>query len=791
MKGSSEVAITSSPGIIYAEAPAKREMSIQDFFVIMSRRRSIVLVTLATVVAIGIFACATSTRLYKGSAEVQVQKESADALSLDNMIAQTGSEQDAVEANMTLQTEAKILQSNSLALSVIKALNLENSPDFQPHPNPLSWILGHLTPSDSHAAGDAWSENASRENRAVSVFESHLRVQPIAGTRLISVEYLSSSPQTAAAVANLLVKDLIDFNFETKHGATRQAAEWLSDQLGSLRKQSEDLQAKVVELQRGSGVFTLGQTDNQGREQVYTPALASLQMATTQLGDAESARIMKGALYEVVKSGDPELISGLAGNSTLSGSSPGISGSLSLLQTLRGQEAQTQAELNQLSAKFGPDYPKVLEVQASLMSTQKAIGLEAKRVADRVKNDYIVAKQVEDKDRAMVQQEKSEAELLNSKASQYEIVRQEATQSRNLYESLLSRMNEADLVAGLHSSNITVVDSAHLPSRPAKPNIPIYIAGSLAMGALLGVCLAMLRDATDYSIQDVNALGVLGREVPIGVLPFHASSPTNKRLIKTRKARTSLSIQPGAEGVSWVGRENSMVAAAEPRSALTEALRALRTTLMQMSRGAAAPQVILITSSMPAEGKSFLSLNLATVYAQSGKKVLLVEADLRTPVLHDRLDLPSSEGLSKILSQRETGDEPVRPIRMTLEDGKTLDVVPAGTTPAYPAELLAANSMAAAIARWRTEYDFVLIDGAPLLPVTDSAILCRYVDFTLIVARHLKTDRRSLDRTHNILESQGARNMGIVLNAVRGTSGTEYGYYGYKAMPKRGSTHAA
>ena len=194
---------------------------------------------------------------------------------------------------------------------------------------------------------------------------------------------------------------MIDYNFRTRHNATQVASGWLGNQLSDLRKQSEDLQAKVVLLQRDSGVFTLGQTDMQGREQVYTPVLDRLQQATAQWAQAQSSRIMKGALYQIVKSGDPELISGLSGSGMMASASPSVSGSLNLIQNLRSQEATAQAQLNELSAKFGPGYPKLAEVSASLEGIQGAIHAEAARIAGRVKNDYTIAEQVEKNARAV------------------------------------------------------------------------------------------------------------------------------------------------------------------------------------------------------------------------------------------------------------------------------------------------------------------------------------------------------------------------------------------------------
>ena len=281
--------------------PMRKEMTVQDLWGILSRRRSIVLGILLLTIAVAATLFATSTRLYKASAEIQVQKESADALSMDTMMGPE-SASDAVESNVNLQTQAQILQSDSLALQVVKELNLEKSPDFRSHFNPIGWVMGLFAPAGIADPVNVPLEDApGRRAQVVKSFESHLKVTPVAGTRLITVEYLSTSPQTAAAVVNQLVEDLTDYNFQTRHNATREASGWLANQLNELRKQSEDLQAKVVDLQRDSGVFAFGQTDRQGHEQVFTPALDQLQQATSQLEQAQSARIMKGALYQVVK----------------------------------------------------------------------------------------------------------------------------------------------------------------------------------------------------------------------------------------------------------------------------------------------------------------------------------------------------------------------------------------------------------------------------------------------------------------------------------------------------------
>jgi succinoglycan biosynthesis transport protein ExoP len=746
----------------------EREVSVRDLWSILVRRRAIVLGTLAVFASAAVVYCVLSPRLYKATGEVQVQKEAADALGLENMTGSADGEGDALDANITLQTQAQVLQSDSLALQVIKDLNLEQNQDFRPKFNPIGWAFGLVSSPGVADPNSASLEDApNRRTRLLKIFAAHLTVKPVSGTRLIDVSYLNSDPKVAADVVNHLVKSLVDHNFQTRHNATQEAAGWLGNQLADLRKQSEDLQAKVVQLQRDSGVFTLGQTDMQGREQVYTPALDRLEQATAQMTQAQSARIMKGALYQVVKDGDPELISGLYGGGLLASASPGVSGSLTLIQNFRAQEATAQAQLNELSAKFGPGYPKVTEVRASLESTQKALHQEVARVAERVKNDYTMAQQVENSAKTVFLEGKRQANALNDKAVEYEIVRQEAMQSRGLYESLLRRLKEADLVAGLRSSNITLVDPARAPSRPAKPNVLLYIAASIAAGLFLGMCSAVFRDAMDTKIQDLPVLEAQFGETPLGILPYHQGLP---------RSRAS----------------SSFAAIFEPRAPYTEAMRVLRTSLLRCS-GGPPPRVILITSSVPGEGKSMLSANLAILMAQQGKKVLLVDGDLRTPVLHRRFHLKTNMGLSSILGASTTPEDVyanTSSAAVAIHGMPGLHVLVAGPIPRYPAEMLASEQMAHVMRIWRREYDTIIVDGAPVLPVTDSVLLSAYADLTLVVARHNMTEQQSLERTCSILESQGAQNVRLVLNGIKRSASAYHDYYGYDNSSYYGERNA-
>ncbi len=764
--------------VVLAGLPSPKELTIKEVWNIFMRRKLILWGSLVLFVGGAIVYCSLATRRYEGIGEVHVLKENADGLGLENVSGSAGGDSDALDANITLQTQAKVLQSESLALQVIKDLNLEQNQDFRPKFNPVGWALALLSRPGPPDPENATLEDApARRTRVLKVFEANLKVTPVSGTRLIDVMYLNSDPKVAADVVNHIVQRLIDYNFQTRHNATQEVSGWLGNQLADLRKQSEDLQSKVVQLQHDSGVFTLGQTDTQGREQVYTPVLDRLQQSTAQLAQAQSARIMKGALYQVVKNGDPELISGLSGNGMLASASAGVTGSLSLIQNLRVQEATAQAQLSELSAKFAPGYPKLAELSANLESIQTAIHAEVSRVAGRAKNDYTVAEQVENNARTVFLDEKKQADALNDKTIEYEIVQQEAMQSRNLYESLLGRLKEADLLSGLRSSNITLVDPARVPSRPAKPNVLLFMAASVVGGLFTGMCGALFRDATDTKIQDLSELVAHFGAIPLGILPYYKA---NRRL---KGAGLPIGDLPATDSVSSPralmakpNSANSLLAVVDPHSAYTEAVRTLRTSLMRGGSGSVA-DVILVTSSVPGEGKSTLSANLAILLAQQGKKVLLIDGDLRTPVLHRAFNLSTETGLSALLARDDIQTD-ARSTAVARRGIPGLDVLAAGPVPKYPAELLASRQMTEVMFIWRREYDVIVIDGPPVLPVTDSLLLSAHADLTLVVARFKVTERQSLERCCGILQSQGAK-VEIVVNAVERSANTYYDYYGF------------
>lgn len=752
--------------------PITSELTIAGLLTVLRRRRKIVAYTSATCLLLGILVCLFSTRRYEAKGLLEVQKSSADMLGLANMMSTpSDGATDALNANLDLQTESEILNSDTLALKVIRDLRLDQTQDFQPHWSPIGWALSVITPGGPKDDVTAPLEDAPQQRtKLVKVFRRHLTIKPLPGTRLIEVRYIDSDPKVAAAVVNELVHALMDYGFQTRYSATNQSSEWLSGQLSDLKKQAQDLQAKVVSLQKYSGVYSLG-TDSQGRDQVYSETLDRLQQATTALTSATSNRIMKEALYETVKHGDPELISGLAGAS-LMGASPSVQNSFSLLETLRSQQASLQAQLAQDSSKFGTSYPKLADERSSLNSVTKAISDEVARIGKRAANDYKSAQTAEDSLRRVYGQRKAEAERLNDKAIEYGIAKQEADDSRGLYEDLFKRLKEAGVMEGLRSSNITVVEPGRTPAKPSRPNVPVYLGISIFAGLFLGGCGALLAEALDHKIQCFAAVeSFLGAPL-LGVLPMVGRAP--RFTIHTPRWLS--------QGASTPIPSQPLTIVNGPATAFGEALRALRTKLL-LSRSAAPPRVILVTSSMPGEGKSTVSANLSAVLAQSNKRVLLVEADMRSPSFGQRLGSTAAPTVSlcELLANAEIAWQAEETLSVS-----GVKVLQAGPRPPYPAELLGSERMRDLLDQWKLNFDYIVLDSPPLLAVTDAEILSQLSDITLLIARPGMTSWKALKRAYEMVTPREQNRVGVVLNAVDRTSASYGEYYGYS-----GSTYYA
>jgi capsular exopolysaccharide synthesis family protein len=723
-------------------------LTLSDLWNIVRRRRAVVATVLLAVLVVAATYCVFSTRQYQAVGEVNVQRETTDALNLGALMGNGPTDvSDLMDASWVLQTQVNILESQTLALEVVKQLHIEDSEDFKPRFDPVGTVLGAISPKGvPDPAHGTFDEMPARRDHIYKVFKKNTKVTLVPGTRLIQISYTSTDPRVAAAVVNKLIEALMDYNFQSRYKATSQASDWLSQQLSDLRSRSDELQAQLAEKQEDSGVYSFGGEGIQGKGLAYSPVLDQLQQATASLNQAETNRVMRGAMYEAARTGDPEMIAGLNNALVANGAPSAVGNSLSLLETLRGQEATQQAQISEVAAKFGAAYPKLDEMRASSNSLKQSITEEQARLMSETKSDYDVARQVEASTRAIFDQQKQAAQALNSKAIEYEILHQEADDSRNMYEKLFSRLKEADVLESMRPSNITVLEPGRIPSKPAKPNVPLYLAVALAAGLLLGVMTGFLIDVMDSKVRDIGfAAGQWGDGL-LAELPIERrTAPRGTNRIFARPSRIFTLV--------------------DPRSPFSEALRSLRTAIL-LSSGAPT-KVILVTSSVPSEGKSTLATNLSALLVQQGKRVLLVDADLRHPSLHAVFDMSRRPGLSDLLTSDQF-EQAALALIQDVQDVPGLKILTAGDIQDNPSELLGSEKMRRLISIWRDSFDYIVLDSEPLLPVTDSVVLTPLADQILLLARHGVTERSKFERSLQMVQSRSPGTpVGIVLNAIK------------------------
>ncbi len=718
-------------------------------------------------VAVAALVCVLMTRRYTSEAEIQVQKPPANSLVAETGGA-AGADGEMPGSTLTVQTEATVLQSPALAMKVIQDLHLEDTSDFKPRFDLVTWVTGLFSPGLApDPPGATLEASPRRRDRVLKTFRENLDVRILPGTQVIEIGYTSRDPNVAAKTVNHLVDSLVEYTMQAHNSTSEQASKWIESQLVDLKAQTDELRDKLARLQPDGGAAPgIDGDPAAGRPQPRASSIDQLRRANAAVSQAQTNRILKGAIYEVVKSGDPVTIAALPSNSALAGAAAGMGAELAVISSLRSQASAVTAQINDAVARYGPNYPRVAELRTQQASIEESIRGEIERMRDKAHNDYVAAQQVEASAKQIYDSQKQQADTANDDAVQYDLVRQQYMRSRTLYDKLLARLKEAGAMQGFHMTNIEVVSAALPPSEPSRPNIPLYLGGSISAGLLLGCVMAFLVDALDTKIIDIHGLETLIGHAPFGVLPAYESETKKKGL---RLSGHTFTV-PGGEFIP---------ALKAPHSPFVEALRALRTSLLS-SRGGTPPQVILVTSSTEGEGKSTLSANLAVLLAQQGKQVLLVDSDLRRPHLHIAFGIGSDAGLSTFLAGKMAPEAlPSAPLRLDTVPG--LDILLAGPVPKYSAELLGSSKMKQALDLWRTQYDFVILDGAPVLPVTDSVVLSSQADATLLVARYQGTQQQSLDRSIRTLRGQlgSNRHIGVVLNGVERNADAYYKYYGF------------
>ncbi len=705
---------------------------LRDYLEIVLRRKWLVftflLVTFVTVLVVSL----AMKPVFKAGGKLELSMQVPKVTKFEDIVASQ------LQTREFIQTNVKLLQSESLTRRVIEKLQIDRHPIFDTASARDKDGLLHGVWKTFREMKDTvfgWSrpdkdpDNGLAQRRKLKTIEKwfvdNLQIQPERDTTLISLSFRSTDPVLTREVVNALIHEFIGWQMDKRIDAAGTAKQQLLKQIEQVRIQLEKSESNLNQFAQKAGIVSLDSNLNL----VYR----QLEEINKALALAEAERISKEALHKQALEGD-------VGSLTLVSENK-------LVQQLREDYAKRMAEYEEGRSIFKDDYPKLKTLKAKMMELKQKITGEEARIANSIKRDYLTVLQKEEDLRKSAEERQNLALQLNDRATQYKILEREVESNKQIHQSLLARGKEIDANVGTDLGNIQVVDYADLPIKPFKPNIQLNLLLAIVVGLMGGVSLAFFLEYLDNTVKRIDEISDRFRVSVLGVVPLSGSDEVQDldRLIRTK-----------------------------PKSSFSEAIRTAKVSI-QLARATDSPaKAILITSTNAGEGKSTISSNLAQAFA-SEEKILLLDADLRKPRLHKVFSngKRNAKGLSQFLSGVCKVDEILQ-----RTDVPNLFFIPSGPIPPNPAELLASSRMKELMKGFAKHFSRIVIDGPPYAGFADVLVLSNCVDGVILISTLGQTHREALR-----IFLRGLHNVrGVLLGSIvnRLNISQQYGGYYYK-----------
>jgi succinoglycan biosynthesis transport protein ExoP len=624
-----------------------------------------------------------------------------------------------------LQTQSKILSSGQLTSQVMDKLNLSVKPELS-------------RPSSR------WSQELS--------FQKRLNVQVVKGSQLVQVAFESEDPSLAAKVVNqlmaLYINQVQEDRFETASGASS----WV---LGQLKETKAKLDESMDTLRRYEREHQLLSV-NPDRERLMNIDGERLEQLQKELATVEGTRIEKEAIHRRLQAGDTQMLQS------------------SFLEENLKKEAELEAQLAQISNKFGPQFPQVKRTEAELTEVRKILAAERDRLSREIEAVYQSAVEQEALTRSEIEEQRKKVSGGSDQLMQDNILKRDVDLNQQAYEGLLQKLQEATNTASLKAVNARIVDPAEPPAVSSYPGLGRNLALSLMIGLTMGIGIALSEEHLRDTIKapgevdlDLN-VPLLGVVPAVGKLKILGSPDAKRNGFRVRGQGRRSNDKPDSGQWFRLDRDGPN------HYELSEAIRNLRTSLLFALEGKG-PQSVLFSSSVPSEGKTTISSNISISLTQLGKKMLMIDGDLRRPCLHRVFSISNRPGLSEYLQEVCEWEDVVQ-----STDIPGLDIVVCGERPLNPAELLSSDRMRRIIEQAKRRYDLVVVDSPTLLNMADSRILASYVDSVVLIVRSRATPKILAKQACANVRGAGATIVGAVLNQLEiGDSEYSYSYYGY------------
>jgi succinoglycan biosynthesis transport protein ExoP len=642
-----------------------------------------------------------------------------------------------------VETQVKLLQSESLLEHVIDKLKLQNE---QPKSGlrAVTWRI-HRVFQLSDPSGLPEREKLMRE------IERNLTVRTSGNSRLLEVTYESPDPKGAADFANTLVSQFIELTQEERWKSAQGTAEWLTSHLDKMKAQLEQSETQMQEYAHTSGLSFTSEKENL--------AESRLKELQDDLSKAQADRISNQAKLEGARSKPADTLPEVLDDTTM--------------REYRQRLTDLQRQYAELSATLTPEHFKVQRVQAQIDELKSAMQRERANVVHRIGNEYSAALR---RETLLTKARDVQAKVVadqSEKAIHYDTLKRDVDSNRHLYEVMLQRVKEASLASAMRDSNVMVVDRARPPLLPYRPSLPMNSAIGLCSGVLFGFGFVLLRERVNRRISAPGDAQVYLDLPELGVIPLDETAVLRQipNGLRPRGPAPSLPAWKSdcPELATWK-RKPSMVA---------ECARTTLTSILLPSENGEGPQVIVITSPCPGDGKTTVACNLSIAVAEIGRKVLLIEGDLRRPRLNSVFGVGNHWGLSDVLQ----GDGTLENISVSHLVRETevagLYLLPGGSCGVTPSNLFYSQRMSTLLKRLRAEFDMILMDAPPMIHLADARVLGHLSDGVVLVIRAGQTTTESALSACQRFAEDGTRVLGTILNSwdPRTTSG--YGYGGY------------
>ncbi len=722
-------------------AATREYAGLFEYWKMVLRHKIAVIVAIVVAGAIAFVGTLSSPRIYQARTTLEIQGLNEDFLNMKNVTPVSDANTGYLETD--IQTQVRLLQSNTIISSVGKKLAAADLPaGLQPPDRFGMWRQAlKINPPTADAL---W-------HQALATAAGSVRARATGTNRIVELSCDSTNPQVAADFCNTLTREFIDQSLEARWKTTEYTGQWLTKQLDDLKikleKQEEDMQSYA----RATGLVITAEKNDAHQTQ--------LTAIESELSAARADRISRQSKYEMASSSPPSALPEVLDD-------PALKASQSVLADLK-------AKLAQLSVTFTPQHAEVRKVRAQIASIESSLDASSASILTRVRNDFDAAQR---RERLLESTYQSQLRLVSSKAealAHYNLLKRDVDATRLLYETLLQRLKEASIAAAMRASNIRVVDAALVPGAPYKPDVLRAIAAGLLFGGIVGIAFAIVRERRDRTLLEPGDVSYYLGLQELGVVPVGT-------LMEAHQAKKLPQLTPGFGGES-IGALNSaerveLISFHQKTSLLAESFRTTLTSILFSKSESERPRVLVLTSASPNEGKTTVVSNLGITVAELHRRVLVIDADLRRPRLHQVFGVKNDEGLSNLLARNAPLEWADLNAVCTETHVGGLFFLPSGSSRSHASSLLHSSRLEEVIALARDHFDTVLIDTPPMVNIADARVLARLGDALVLVVRSGVTTRDAALVAKTRFSEDGTPILGTILNFWNpNTPG--YGYY--------------